>query len=90
MKLILCRNCNDVVKLHDKTIRSCACGKSKGRLHSDRYNAIYSGEAIPLGFANSSLLNAIRSQPEIGNGMEFTAFVIPQQCPTMIRVEMVE
>jgi hypothetical protein len=41
------------------------------------------GKAIPLGIANSSLAKAVRNRPETGQGFEFTAFVIPRECPTI-------
>jgi hypothetical protein len=37
-----------------------------------------------LGFANNSLENAIKNQPQSGIGELFTAFVIPKQCSTFI------
>ena len=85
MKLIICTNCQDVFKL-DRVIRSCKCGDCKGR-YLNNIDAEYSGSsAVPLGFKNSSLVNAIKNQPESGLGKEFFAFVIPQECPTMRRV----
>lgn len=83
MKLIFCANCWDVFKLAMES-RTCYCGECSGHYLEDRLNAVYSGEsAFPLGFANSSLLLAVDRQPEEGMGKEFTAFVIPRECPTM-------
>jgi len=45
------------------------------------------GEAIPIGFANSNFEAALLLQPETGMGKEFTAFVIPKICPTIMREE---
>jgi len=84
MKLILCPHCQDVRKL-DKILTTCKCGKSYGR-YLDDLNAEYSGDAIPLGFSNSSLLSAIKHRPGQGNGAIFTAFVIPKQCSTYKKV----
>ena len=82
MKLILCKNCSDVFKL-SQMMRSCKCGMSQGRYLND-LDAEYSGSsAVPLGFANSTLVEAIHKQPEDGMGTEFVAFVIPKECPTM-------
>lgn len=81
MKLILCPECHDVFKLDYKP-RECKCGACKGHYYEDGLTAEYSGPAIPLGFANSSLADAIKKQPKRGQGKEFIAFVIPKSCPT--------
>jgi len=85
MKLLLCPTCADVVKLGDKEWRSCKCGDSSGR-YVDHINAEVRGKAIPIGFANSSLLTAIRNRPEDGSGSEFVAFIIPRKCSTIKQV----
>ncbi len=87
MKLLLCKNCQDVIRLVQEEVRTCRCGKVSGKYIND-LDAIYSGDdAIPLGFANSTLVEAIVNQPE-GNGLgkEFTAFVIPKKCSTFVKV----
>jgi hypothetical protein len=84
MKLIICRKCQDIFKLDYKP-RTCKCGQSKGKYLQDGINAQYSGPAVPIGFANSSLANAVNNQPEDGMGKEFIAFVIPKHCETMKR-----
>lgn len=86
MKLLLCRKCQDVFKLQSKQ-KTCACGAVGGRYFEDGINAEYWGEnAVPIGFANSTLADAILDQPEEGWGKEFKAFVIPKVCPTMQKV----
>ncbi len=80
MKLILCYKCQDVVK-GDFAPRTCKCGAS-GIQYLNDLNAIYWGDAVPLGFANSSLVDAVSHQPLGGMGREFKAFVIPVVCPT--------
>ena len=85
MKLLLCLECHDIFKLDCKE-RACKCGKTQGMYQEDGLNANYRGPCIPLGFANSSLVSAIRNQPEAGLGERFEAFVIPKKCPTMNRV----
>lgn len=82
MKLLFCRKCQDVFKLHTIT-KTCHCGETSGKYFEDELNAEYEGPCIPLGFANSSLTQAIRNQPESGWGFNFDAFVIPKECPTM-------
>jgi hypothetical protein len=84
MKLIYCPACEDIVKCQ-KSGRTCQCGASGGR-YTDSLNAIYWGEAVPLGLANSSFVQALRQQPESGMGSRFEAFVIPKICPTFKKV----
>lgn len=81
MKLLLCKECQDIVRLIDVK-RNCKCGKVGGR-YTDDLNAIYFGEmAVPIGFANSSLVKSVHNQPKNGMGENFTAFVIPKVCST--------
>lgn len=90
MKLILCKACSDIIALRHFP-RQCFCGRSFGYYYedSDSY-AVYGGEAIPIGILNSTLHEAISCQPEGGMGKEFTAFVIPKQCPTFERIERID
>jgi len=82
MKLLLCKICEDIVKL-DLTTRTCHCGATGGHYKEDKLNAVYYGPAVPVGFSNPEFRKALREQPEYGNGINFTAFVIPKVCPTM-------
>jgi hypothetical protein len=81
VKLILCKRCLDVLRLRH-TFRACACGAAWG-IYRDELNAEIGGQALPLGFQNSSFVEAIRNQPASGQGERFVAFVIPKQCPTI-------
>ena len=81
MKLILCPKCSDVIKLTE-SYQTCECGKSAGN-YIDDLNAEIFGKAIPIGVANESFIQALRNQPESGQGKTFTAFVIPKKCPTI-------
>lgn len=84
MKLILCRKCGDVFSLRVEEERSCFCGLSKGKYHSDGLHAeIHGKHALPLGFNNSSLVRAIHNRPKSGSGERFDSFVIPHKCPTI-------
>ncbi|WP_096187064.1 hypothetical protein [Evansella halocellulosilytica] len=84
MKLLLCLECNDIFSL-DLKMKKCSCAKTKGR-YIDNLNAIYEGDsAMPIGFSNPSLKEAILNQPDKGMGKEFTAFTIPRNCPTFIK-----
>ena len=85
MKLIFCPHCQDIVKLHEQ-ITVCVCGKSWGR-YTNGLHARYSGDAVPLGLSNVSLVKAINNQPESGDGECFEAFVISKTCPTFRRVK---
>lgn len=84
MKLLMCLNCNDVFSL-DMYEKSCRCGRSKGK-YINQQLAEYTGEfTMPLGFSNSSLIKAIKDQPNEGLGKEFTAFVVPKKCETFFK-----
>ena len=69
MKLLFCRSCLTVHSLTTSP-RSCDCGKSTG-YYIDSVNAVIKGPAVPLGFANSSFIQAINNK-----GTDFTAFTI--------------
>jgi hypothetical protein len=87
MKLIMCTKCFDIVKCL-RTDRTCQCGQSGGKYAEDGLYATYWGSAVPLGFANSSFVRALKNQPfEAGLGERFEAFVIPEICPTFERVD---
>lgn len=83
MKLLYCNECHDIFALYIQE-RKCLCGKSAGQ-YQDRATAVYSGPCTPLGFANHAFLMAVASQPKWGQGKEFTAFVIPSDCPSFKR-----
>jgi len=81
MKLIFCKECNDTFRLFYEK-RQCKCGLSGGQ-YLDKINAIYWGEAIPLGFNNKEFAIALNNQPkEEGRGLIFESFVIPEKCST--------
>ena len=87
MKLVLCRDCLDIFSLRRNEVRKCSCGKCSGR-YIDSLYAEYAGEpAVPIGFSNPSLVEALRNQPEEGPGKEFRAFVIPKKCETMTKLQ---
>ncbi|QVY61950.1 hypothetical protein [Cytobacillus gottheilii] len=84
MKLLLCLECSDMFNL-DLKMQKCSCGKTKGQ-YIDNLYAIYEGaSAMPIGISNPSLKEAISNQPDEGLGKEFTAFIIPRNCPTFFR-----
>ena len=85
MKLLLCKKCQDVIKLtYDE--RTCKCGSVGGK-YVDNINVEYYGDlAVLLGFNNSSLRNAVINQPDNGMGKEFIAFVMPKKIKTAKKV----
>jgi hypothetical protein len=80
MKLIYCSLCHDIIRLR-RQVTTCKCGLSHGTYLND-LNAVYSGDAIPLGIDNSSFIDALKNQPKKGQGVRFEAFVIPFECAT--------
>lgn len=89
MKFLLCKSCQDVIKLVSGVERHCLCGKVGGIVIRDNLYAEYWGEgAIPIGFSNSSLVDALRNRPKkSGFGSRFEAFVMPEVCETMTKIE---
>ena len=87
MKLVYCPSCEDVVRLWSRT-RRCRCGASGGRYVDDVY-AVYWGKAVPIGFDNWSLGLALgtRRETDEDGGTPFQAFVIPEKCRTLIKVD---
>lgn len=85
MKLIYCSHCEDIRKL-DYKLTTCKCGRSFGQYAPDGLNAMYGGDATPLGLNNQSFTDALTKQPESGRGKRFGAFVIPKKCPTFSKV----
>ena len=88
MKLLFCPVCQDVLRLRAH-IRFCDCKKSYGR-YIDSINAIIGGRAIPIGFANRSLVRALENRPKAGLGERFDAFVIPELCDSVEQCDLVE
>lgn len=91
MKLFFCPSCSDVQKLLVGTIRTCSCGKSSGK-YIDQINSEYYGDAVPLGFSNSSLIAALEEreraildgkEAKMPLGIEFTAFTMPSGAPSV-------
>jgi len=90
MKLLLCRACQDVLKLQEspsqREARRCKCGKSGGR-YLDQLNAEFWGRhALLIGFDNNSLATAVHGgvwKGDVAFGPRFTAFIIPRNAPTI-------
>lgn len=58
MKLLFCEWCQDVFKLKLEEMRSCDCGRVKGR-YINNSEAEVSFNAISIGIGNGSLISAI-------------------------------
>ncbi len=87
MKLLYCRHCHDVIKLLSHE-RHCDCGACGGHYINDLDAVFWGDTAVPLGFDNPSFARALEAQPGgPGEGERFTAFVIPQVCPTMTKLD---
>lgn len=101
MKLICCTTCNQVFNL-SHTYKECDGGHGGGQ-YTDQVNAKVWGDLTKifvLGFANSSLVSALRNQIQHGDlapnfsyggetvskGRDFTAFVIPESAHSVVRV----
>lgn len=89
MKLLFCKQCQDVFKLRLHEYRTCQCHSSGGRYVDELHAEIWGVAAVPLGFDNSSLTIALRLPPEgnQGQGWRFEAFVIPDGAVSVKRLE---
>ena len=102
MKLLLCIRCNEVFNL-GFTERACS-GQHTGGRYVDELNARVCGsrqDMQVLGFANSTLVQALRQQifrgdssetmqyagKEVARGRDFGAFVIPYSADSVVRFE---
>ncbi len=86
MKLVYCTVCGDVFSLR-YDYKKCTCGASGGNYLDDGLTASTKGPVIVLGFDNFSFKRARQLRPKSGKGKRFTAFVIPQECDTVIASE---
>ncbi len=59
MKLFLCANCSDVLKMTKVDWRFCQCRESSARYLADGDFAEISGKAIPIGITNKSIIKAV-------------------------------
>ena len=80
MKLVYCRKCQDIFKIGNRRKKYCQCGLSYGRC-VDKIKVIIGGEyAVPVGIYNPSFVLALAARPKKGRGVDFKAFVIPEEC----------
>lgn len=94
MKLLMCRECQDIFNLTRK-LKSCSCGESSGR-YVDNLNAEISGDCVPIGIDNDSFSLAYRLQKvdnafqekTVGHeGVPFDAFFIPEAATSIKRID---
>lgn len=97
MKLILCHQCQDVFKFGTKSFKSCDCGNVKAK-YIDSVNAKFyceNDDYSLIGFANGTLVKSINQYKEkkektgykLGEmGIGFNAFIIPEPCPSIVRM----
>uniref|UniRef100_A0A6M3LIT8 Uncharacterized protein n=1 Tax=viral metagenome TaxID=1070528 RepID=A0A6M3LIT8_9ZZZZ len=76
MKLIYCDTCQDLFKL-DYDIRTCKCGRCKGKYNVDGRNAITNGEGFCLAIDNFSLINSLKNLLHYEGEYNFKAWVRP-------------
>lgn len=87
MKLLYCPECSDIVLLRNQ-MRSCECGRARGRYLEDGWHAVVSDSAIMLGIANRSLIEAIVAhKKDASKPLDFRAFIIEDPCPRVERME---
>lgn len=86
MKLILCKNCQDIVRPYPNETRFCKCGDVMVKCLNELDIIVKATEewVLPIGFNNTSFVRAVASQPEYGMGKDFTAFVIPKKCSSIV------
>ena len=65
MKLLFCPECDDVFKL-DYNLRTCECGKTKGKYNDDA-NAVTNGKGVCMAIGNGSLKEAARKLMEFSS-----------------------
>lgn len=102
MKLLLCITCNQIFSL-SKEYAECRGGHGGGQYVGNLDAKVWGpkDKIFVLGFANSTLVQALRDQINIGDrdpvympgygkippGREFDAFVIPNAAGSVVRVE---
>ena len=86
MKFVYCQCCGDLRKLKLREVMLCNC-KAVGGFYLDDLHAVISQEAIPIGWDNRSFAAALKGRPIKGDGHVYTAFTIPEECPTVVRLD---
>lgn len=58
MKLLFCPECWDIFKL-GRELKTCSCGKCKGKYLEDDHYAVVNGKGFSLAIDNNSLVKLI-------------------------------
>ena len=69
MKLLMCDSCDDIFNLSYQ-LKSCGCGKVKGRYDSNGSTAVVNGEGVSLAMGTGSIMQAKRAldtKPPMGD-----------------------
>ena len=82
MKLLYCKSCNDLFSLNIDN-RTCQCGETGGHYKDNKLDIVIYGHAIPVGINNNFFLTAVDIQNDFGEGINFEAYVMPKNCPTV-------
>ena len=86
MKLLFCKECQDLFKL-SRDQKACDCGESSGRYLEDGLHAEVSGPCLLLGMDNNSLLRALRYRRAGGiDSMDLDAFLIAEDSDRFKRI----
>jgi len=85
MKLFLCGFCEDIVRLIRDENRYCMCKKSFGR-YLDSNQAVYGGNAIPIGMHNGDLIKAV-GHWACHEKADIRAWTFAKDAPTYTREE---
>lgn len=90
MKLLLCLDCADVVKMNAQ-LRQCQCGKSSGRYLDDGSTVEQTRGSISIALHNQELLDAVgvfHSNPREWHPlMVFRAFLNPLSEPDVVYLD---
>ena len=83
MKLMMCLECGDVVRLSPK-LRACQCGASQGR-YVDNANTVQTPRSLSLGLHNHDLRDAVsaffENQTAFGPQVWIRAWINPTSEP---------
>jgi len=81
MKILFCEYCGDLFNLKYE-LKSCNCGKTKGKYCTNLLNAVIT-DGIVISFSEATFLPAIRGRPNSGLGKHFIASILPKYADTV-------
>ncbi len=67
MKLLLCLECHDIIKL-DYEVKSCKCGRCRGKYNKDGLTAVVNGNGLSIGINNNDIYPALENVYKGGVG----------------------